>query len=268
MSRLCLKALSTATICAVAALLALATVAWAEVSVSGNLFVTFSGNISPQALPRHGRAPIAVSVSGKVRTLAGEHAPALREMVIKLNREGRLETRGLPVCRRRQIQAVSSASALRVCDDALVGTGAYIARTEFPEQKQFSSHGRILAFNTRKGGRPAILAHVYSDNPVPTTRTFVFSLSHSGGQYGTVLDAEVPESLNRFGYLKRISLKLQRTYTYGGRRRSYLSAGCPAPLGLHEASFNFAYASMTFVDGRTLWSNLTRTCDVREGPGG
>jgi hypothetical protein len=236
--------------------------AQAELSVSGNLFVTFNGGIMPQALPRHGRAPITVSVGGKVRTLDGEHPPALREMVIKLNREGRLETRGLPTCRRGQVQALSSRRALAICGDALVGSGAYIARTAFPEQKQFSTHGRILAFNTTQGGRPAILTHVYGHSPVPIARTFVFAIHPSSGIYGTVLDAIVPESLNRFGYLKRISLKLHRTYTYRDKLHSYLSAGCPAPPGLDEASFNFAYASMSFVDGRTLWSNLTRTCRV------
>jgi hypothetical protein len=33
---------------------------------------------------------------------------------------------------------------------------------------------------------------------------------------------------------------------------------------LGEASFNFAFASMSFADGRTLQATMTRTCEVAE----
>ena len=247
-----------------AAILAItASVAVAELSVSGNLFVTFDGGIFPVALPRHTLAPISVRLSGKVRTLSNENPPALRRIVIKLNRNGRLDTQGLPVCHRRQVEALNSAQALRACRDALVGTGAYIAKTSFPEQASFASHGRILAFNSISGGKTSILTHVYGKSPAPTTRTFVFQIQHAKGTYGTVLRASLPDSLNRFGYLKRISLNLHRTYGFRGATHSYLSAACPAPKGLSEASFNFAFASMSFADGRTLAATLTRTCTVK-----
>ena len=50
---------------------------------------------------------------------------------------------------------------------------------------------------------------------------------------------------------------------YRGQRRSYLSATCDAPAGFPGATFPFAHASMTFADGRTLSSTLTRSCKVR-----
>jgi hypothetical protein len=78
-----------------------------------------------------------------------------------------------------------------------------------------------------------------------------------------VLEGTLPESLTRWGYLKRISLRLHRNYTYKGRARSYLSAPCHAPKGFDRAVFKFAYTSMTFDDGRTLAAKLTRTCRVR-----
>jgi hypothetical protein len=241
-----------------------ATAAEAELSASGNLFVTFNGGIFPEALPRHALAPITVKLSGKVRTLSAEHPPALRGIVIKLNRNGHLDRRGLPVCHRRQVLTLTTAEAMRTCGDALVGTGAYVSRVSFPEQPSFATHGRILAFNSTAGGESAILAHVYGRKPTPTARTFVFRINRSTGTYGTVLRANLPASLNRFGYLKRISLNLHRTYSYQGHARSYLSAACPAPSGLKEASFNFAFASMSFADGRILEATLTRTCQIVE----
>jgi hypothetical protein len=244
-------------------LAATATVVKAELTASGNLFITFEGGIEPEALPRDERAPIAVWIAGRVRTLSGEKPPSLREITIGLNRDGHLETRGLPTCRSEQIDLASSAEALDICRDALVGSGTYRARTTFPEQSQSPSHGKLLAFNSKVGGRPVILGHVYGDDPAPSGDIIVFDITHPRGTFGTVLEGTLPESLTRWGYLKRISLRLHRDYTYRGQRRSYLSAPCRAPGGLRQASFKFAYTSMTFDDGRTLSAKLTRTCRVR-----
>ena len=108
-----------------------------------------------------------------------------------------------------------------------------------------------------------IFGHVYGDDPAPTSDLIVFEIKHPAGTFGTVLHGTLPESLTRWGYLKRISLRLQRKYTYRGERLSYMSAPCRAPRGLNKAAFKFAFASMLFDDGRTLSSKLTRTCRVR-----
>jgi hypothetical protein len=244
-------------------LAATASVVRAELSASGNLFITFDGGIEPEALPRDERAPITVWIAGRVRTLSGETPPSLREITIGLNRDGHLETDGLPTCDKQQIDLISSTEALAKCRDALVGSGTYRARTTFPEQSQSPTHGKLLAFNAKIGGKSVILGHVYGDDPAPTTGIIVFDIRHTGGTFGTVLTGTIPETLTRWGYLKRISLRLHRNYTYRGRPRSYLSAPCRAPRDLSQASFKFAYTSMTFDDGRTLSAKLTRTCRVK-----
>lgn len=237
----------------------------AELTARGDLFVRFSGGITPNALPRHSRAPISVNIVGMVRTLSGERPPALRGISIAINQGGQIDSHGLPVCSRGLIEPSSSAEALARCGPALVGRGSYDADVAFPEQSSFPSHGRILAFNARLNGKRAILAHVYGAEPVPITRIIVFSIHESGGTFGTVLEGHLPATLNRWGYLKRISLSLHRNYTYRGQQRSYLSAACAAPAGFPGATFPFALASMAFADGRTLSSTLTRSCKVRGG---
>jgi hypothetical protein len=254
----------TALATAVALALLFASLAHAELVEHGDLFVNFSGGLEPAALPRDSLAPIGVSVTGTVKTLSGERPPALRQIVIELNRGGVLDTRGLPRCRRAQIEASSSQSALADCRDALVGRGTYLAKTAFPEQGAFPSDGRILAFNAVVDGHQAILAHVYGTKPVPITRIIVFTISYRSGVFGTVLSGALPSSINRYGYVKRISLGLHRLFTYRGQRRSYLSATCPAPNGFPRATFPFARASMSFEDGRTLASSLTRSCRVSD----
>jgi hypothetical protein len=248
---------------AIAVLAAGASPAQAELTAHGDLFVRFSGGIAPDALPRKARAPISVSVAGTVRTLSGDRPPALRRIVIAINRGGRLDARGLPLCRQSQIEPSSTQEAMQACGPALVGEGSYDADVAFPEQSAFPSHGRILAFNAVVEGKRAILAQVYDPDPVPITRIIVFHIRETGGTYGTILSGSLPPSLNRYGYMKQISLSLHRNFTYRGQRRSYLSAACDAPAGFPGASFPFARASMTFAGGRTLSSTLTRSCKVR-----
>jgi hypothetical protein len=247
-----------------AAFVALAAVAQAELSERGNLFVKFDGGIAPQSLPRHERGPIAVRVEGTIRTLSGERPPALRQIVIAVNRGGSLDTEGLPVCRRRQLEARSSEQAMRVCGDALVGQGHYDGAYAFPEQDAFPLHGHILAFNAIVDGRRAILAHAFGSKPFPATRIITFRIRHSRGTFGTVLVGDLPPSLNRSGYLKEIKLVLHRSYVYRGRRHSYIGAKCSAPSGTRIGVFAFARVSMAFADGRRLASTLIRSCSVKE----
>jgi hypothetical protein len=241
----------------------LAAIASAELSERGDLFIRFRGGISPTALPRQELAPIAINVSGTVKTLSGERPPALRAIKIELNRGGVLDSRGLPKCHYNDLVATYPSQAMEHCGDALVGEGVYSANTAFPEQATFPSQGRILAFNGVYGGREAILAHIYGTEPVPITRILVFHIRRKSGTFGTVLDAQLPESVNHYGYVIRIALELFRRYTFHGRQRSYVSAACAAPPGFSSASFPFARTSMTFEDGRRLSSTLTRSCQVR-----
>lgn len=241
-----------------------ASIARAELTERGDLFVRFDGGISPQELPRRSRGAIAVRVEGTIKTLSGERPPALRRISIAINRGGSIETRGLPRCTQPQLQARTGQQALQVCGEALVGRGRYVGDFAFPEQNAFPLRGRILAFNAVVDGQRAILAHVYAASPFPTTRIVIFRIRRSKGTFGTVLVAGLPASLNRNGYLKEISLNLHRTYEYRGRKRSYLGAECAAPAGLTLGIFPFARVSMGFADGRTLASTLIRTCRVRE----
>jgi hypothetical protein len=253
----------TAVILAAAALFAFVIpLAHAELTERGDLFVRFKGGIAPNALPRTKLAPIAVSVAGTVTTLSGERPPALRKIRIELNRGGRLDPHGLPVCHYGELVATTPQQVLAACKDALVGEGFYAAKTAFPEQEAFPSEGHILAFNAIYEGHSAILAHVYGLDPVPISRIIVFHIRRTGGTFGTILTGNLPDAVNHYGYVVGIALRLFRRFDFHGQRRSYLSAACAAPSGFPRAVFPFARASMSFADGRTLSSTLTRSCRV------
>lgn len=235
----------------------------AELTQKGNLFVHFDGGIAPKSLPRHSPAPIAVRIEGTIRVIGGKAPPALRRIRIALNRAGHLNATGLPTCRKSELEAVSTSAALARCAPALVGGGGFTARTDFPDQANTTTPGEILLFNAVVDGRPAVLAHVYQSDPSPITRVIVFEIRHTAGAFGTVISGYLPPSVNNNGYLKSIYLQLQRRYTFNGRTRSYLSAACSAPAGFTSAIFPFARASMSFDDGSTLSSVLTRSCKVK-----
>jgi len=243
--------------------IALAATASAELAQRGNLFISFDGGVSPRALPREAPAPIAVRIEGRVRVLGGDDPPALRRIQVALNRAGRLNTRGLPICPRNRIRLARPAAALAACGEALVGSGGTVARTTLPDQAPTTVRADLLLFNGRSGGRPAILAHVFQTRPVTVSRVIAFEIRRRASTFGTVLTARITPGIERNGHLRSIFLNLQRRYVFRGRPRSYLTAACSAPPGFPAATFPFARASMTFEDGRRLSSTLIRTCRVR-----
>jgi hypothetical protein len=240
------------------ALLALASLAAAETIQKGPVRIAFDGKITPQRLPREGSAPVAVAVSTKITAAAGRPLAQLRKIEIAINRHGRLDATGLPRCEISEIQPATTAKALQACRGALIGEGHFAAKVALSRQAAFPSAGKLYAFNATYKGRPAILAHVYGNQPVPTSFTVPFVITRAKGTFATVLTATFPAADNNF--VTAIDLDLRRTFTYRGKRRSYASAGCPAPKGFPGASFPFAKATYSFAGGRKLSSTLRRSC--------
>jgi hypothetical protein len=234
-----------------------------EVIQIGNVRVAVSGDLSPTKLPRNGAAPIAVSVGGKITSTDAAGPPQLRKMEIAINRNGRFTTRGLPLCRIGHIDPSTSDEALSACRSSLIGSGSFSADVKFPEQSPFPSNGKILAFNGRLRGQPAILAHIFGTKPVPTSYVLPFSISPSKGTFGTVLTASLPRVTGEWGYVTGVSIKLWRRFSFDGRRQSYLSAGCPAPAGFPSASFRLVRTSFSFADGKDFTTTLSRRCKVK-----
>jgi hypothetical protein len=246
------------------AILATAALASAEVTQEGNLRVSFTGGIAPHALPRQGTAPVRVTLAGEIKTTDGQAPPQLRTLSLAINRNGKLDYRGLPVCHYHQIQPASTNEAIETCPDSVVGEGDFKANVVLPEQSPFPSAGKVIAFNGILHGRHVIFAHIYGTKPLPQSNVLAFELSRTTGAYRTTLTAELPRVAAEWGYVSGVSLALHRTFKYRGKVRGYISAGCPAPAGFPGATFTLAKASFGFEDGRTLSTRLTRSCGVAE----
>ncbi len=243
-----------------------ASLASAEVTQEGNLRVSFVGGLAPHALPRQGTAPVKVTLGGDIKTTDGQAPPQLRTISLAINRNGKLDYKGLPACHYHQIQPASTREAIETCPDSVIGTGKFAANVVLPEQSPFPSQGEVIAFNGIYNGHHVVYAHVYGTNPLPQSNVLIFELGKASGAYRTTLSAELPQVAAEWGYVSAVSLTLERTYKYKGKAKSFLSASCPAPAGFPAVNFAFARASFGFEDGRTLSSTMTRSCGVAKTP--
>lgn len=245
------------------ATLLLAAVAHGESERVGNLIVTFDGRFAPHALPRDREVPVTVDISGKLRTADGERPPPLRSMSFAVDRHGKLSAHGLPTCEPGLLESTSSDEALSRCRRALVGTGGFGANVDFPDL-EFPVKGRLLAFNTRARGRPAIALHIHGANPIKATFVLILHIHHPPkGTFGTVLSTRIPRLAADLGYVTDFSLSLGRRYRHRGEARSFISARCAAPAGFPGALFKFVRGSFSFANGKTVTTTLARDCVVR-----
>jgi hypothetical protein len=247
-----------------AALLALlAAHAAAETKEEHGVRISVDGRLLPKKLPRHGTAPVAVSVSGHIGAKRSGEPPQLETLTIAINRHGHLFSHGLPRCRLGRINPSTTREALAACRSALVGEGRFSANVRLPEQSPFPSNGKVLAFNGKLRGRPAIFAHIYGTDPVPTSYVLPFFIKSTPGTFGTVLETSLPNVTGEWGFVTGISMTLNRSFSYRGRRRSFLSAGCPAPAGFDLASFPLIRTSFGFEGGVNVTSTVNRVCRAR-----
>jgi len=252
---------------ALALALAIGSATWATAAVvqQEGLRITVLSQILPFKLPRTGTAPIAVFVSGHIATPSGAIPPQLQRMSIKVNRHGLLQSKGLATCAPQRIKAVSTNRALAHCGDALIGSGRFWATIVLPDQRPYPTRGRLLVFNARERGRPALFAHIYTTKPFASSFVIVFSIKRiAKGRYGTELSASLPQALGSWGFVDRIKLTLRRKYSAGGEQLSYFNAGCPAPAGTKVTVFPLALASFEFAAGKEVSLGVSKSCGVAE----
>src|SRR5699024_636981 len=117
-------------------------------------------------------------------------------------------------------------------------------------QSPFPSQGKVLVFNGKLRGQPALFAHIYGTRPVPTSYVLPFTIRKTGGEYGTLLSASLPNVTGEWGYVTGISLNLEP---------EFISASCPAPGGLPGIVFPLMRTSFSFEGGPTLTTTLNRS---------
>jgi len=248
------SAIATGAMALLFALLLASTTASAEVVQKGGVRVSVTGSLTPTKLPRSAAAAIAVTVASHITPTTPSALPKLEWIAIAINSHGKLQNRRTPRCRLGHISPSTTQEALAACRPALIGEGHFSANVRIAEQSPFPSEGKILAFNGKLNGKPAIFAHIYGTDPVPTSYVLPFLIVKGEGAYGTVLEASLPNVTGEWGYVTGVSLDLQPRF---------ISASCPAPAGFPGAVFPLMRTSFGFNGGLKLTSVLNRSCKVR-----
>jgi hypothetical protein len=225
---------------------------------AGDLVIHAEGGFSPKTLPKHEDAPITLHGGGTLSTQSGEFPPILDTLTIEFDRHGHVETRGLPVCQAGQLQSTDVTAARKACGNATVGKGVGTAVVAFPEQRPIHISSPITLFNgPRKHGNPTVLAHAYTTVPVPTTFIVPVEIETiHRGVYGYRTKAKIPKIAGGSGIPISGHLKIGRSWTYKGKRLSYVNARC-------ETGRLQARGEFTFKDGTFLTGSFIRRCLVR-----
>jgi len=233
-----------------------------ERNQSGNLIVSLDGGISPLRLPRDHPAPVAIRLEGGLQTADHELLPRVTRIELGLPGQGVLSTKGLPRCSQRRLRYTTDVEALRGCRAALVGCGRIDADVVLPHQPPFELSARLLAFNGRVGGRPAVIVHAFAARP-PTAVVLAFVVRHRAGGFGTTLVADLGPDLGPWPHFAHFELTLSRRFSYRGHARSYISASCPIPRIITAGFFPIARATYTLAGGRKVSTSIIRGCRAR-----
>jgi hypothetical protein len=226
-----------------------------EEVVVGNLKFSAGGTFSPKALPKKTLAPIALTAEGKISTLDGTHPPALKEALIETDKNGSIQVKGFPVCKSGQLQSQDTSHAEAICKGAIIGKGTTNIEIAFPESKVVPVNSKLLVFNGgEKGGVVTLFIHAYITVPVPAAvvTTVKIKKIHKG-RYGLESIASIPKIAGGSGSVTAFSLKIDKKYTYKGKKVSILSAKCP------DGKLQ-AHATAVFSDGTRASTEFVRPC--------
>lgn len=235
-----------------------ATAAKPTVVRAGDLVLRLNGGVAPKALPKGKFAPIALRISGNIGSSSGAHPPAAKLVIADFDRYGKVNARGLPVCRGGQLQSRSTKAAKAACRPAIVGSGKTKVRVQFPEQAPFYATGPLVLFNGGvRRGVTTMFIHAYVNVPAPTALITTVKIKRvRNRRYGTRATARIPVIAGGSGSVTRFAMKVERKFRFRGKRQSYLTARCA------DGRF-VARADVVFRGGPRIGGTVVRPCRIR-----
>lgn len=220
----------------------------------GRLIVHADGGFTPQTLPRRSYAPI--SFEGHVEVGSTDSGPVvpLKQVRLSFDRDGRLDTRGLPVCRPAAIENATPAQARQTCAKALVGTGTVKAAVTTPGGAEFVIESPLSLFNgPRVGDMPTVVGHARTEVPTPETYVLEVPIERTHGAFAYRATIDVPEIAKGMAAVIHADATVGRRYKAGGVKHSYTSARCSD--GVLETR-----GRLTFADGTIIEGSVFRAC--------
>lgn len=202
--------------------------AYALTAEIGPIWVSATARLKPPALPAHGNAPVFLSSITRVGTHDGSTPPTLQTLLFQLDRNGTIDTKGLPTCTVAKLEGTTPAQARRHCAGALVGKGTGKALVTMPGRAPFAITSPLSFFNgPPKGGRPTLIAHAYETVPAPQALVVPIAIERvAHGRYGFRAEVQLPEIAGGFGAATLAEAKIGAVRQRGGREVGYINAHC------------------------------------------
>ncbi len=220
---------------------------------AGNLVVTIDGTsgLTPKALSKSQYTPVAFTAAGNVRTTDGTQPPPVKEVLIDAKNVA-VDTKGYPTCTSGALQARDTKAVKKACPDSIIGSGSTTVSVAFPEQPAIPAKSPLLVFNGgTSGGTTTLYIHAYLTQPITTAIVTTVKIKKSGSGLKSV--TTVPKIANGAGSVTDFSLKIDKKYTYKGKKVSVLSAKCVG--GKIQA-----HVITKFFDNSQLSADILRTC--------
>ncbi len=235
---------------AVAAVAASVAVAGTTTGDAGDS-LTAATKIKPKKLSKATPTPATLEIETKISTAS----PAV-QAVMDFDKNGIYLAKGLPTCAEKKLEGKDRADAIKACKTAMIGTGSASAVVSFFGQAPQEVKATLTVFNgAPQGGKPTVLVQAYMT--APTANAFLFSGVVSKRKkegFGTRLEIDFPELFGGSGAVSEFNIKIQKTFTYKGKKRSLVSAKCPTGKKLK------ARIAVAYQDGETLAVPVTQSC--------
>lgn len=194
----------------------------------GPVWVSATATLKPRELPAHKNVPVFLSTITRVGTHDSSTPPTLQTLLFQLDKNGSIDTKGLPVCTSAKLEGTTPSQARKRCAGALVGKGTGKALVTMPGRAPFRISSPISLFNAPPDqGRPTLIAHAYETVPTPQALLVPITIERvSKGRYGFQAEVQMPEIAGGFGAATLAEAKIGAIRKRGGREVGYINAHC------------------------------------------
>lgn len=202
--------------------------AYALTAEIGPVSVSATATLKPRELPAHGNKPVFLSSITRVSTDDGSTPPTLQTLLFELDRNGTVDTKGLPTCSIAKLEGTTPAQARKRCAGALVGKGTGKALVTMPGRAPFRISSPLSFFNGPPSGRrPTLIAHAYETVPTPQALLVPIAIERvAKGRYGFRAEVQLPEIAGGYGAATLAEAKIGAIRKRGGREVGYINAHC------------------------------------------
>jgi hypothetical protein len=218
-----------------------------------NLVLHADGGFTPRVLPRHGFAPIEFKGRIEIGAKDGGRPVPLDQLIVGFDRDGRLDSAGLPTCPPERIANVSTEEARQLCAGAIVGTGEIGALISLPEGPVPASSPLTIFNGPPQDGNPTVILHARTTVPGIQNFAIVVPIERRRGQFRYWATIDLPPIAAGLGAITHIDVKIGRRFRAGGARRSYVSARC-------SDSVLKTRGRLTFHDGTVIEGSVEKFC--------